>query len=280
MVDASNDRVVPDALPLTPQAKTQKKKRRSNKPKTADSPAEGSVIVTDTVSAALVHRAPEEAHVKEGTVTLELVAPSEDPTFDDLTTKSSPVVELLQKRLKALNKKIARIGSYATTDHEKLDDDQRRTLRTLPSLQAVQKELKDVKKLIESHEADLARERAEAPAFDDLATKSNPVVELLQKRLKALNKKIARIGSYATTDHEKLNSDQRRTLKTLPALQAVQKELKDVKNLIESHEADFARDIAAGRGECSGVVGDDEEDEVEFEYIAVTDVHRDEELVD
>ncbi|KAG1861611.1 hypothetical protein DFJ58DRAFT_777566 [Suillus subalutaceus] len=170
MVDAPNVRVVPGALPPTSQTKTQKKKHRSNKPKTADSPAEGSVIVPDTTPAALVDRAPEEADVKEGAVAPELVAPSEAPTFDDLTTKSSPVVELLQKRLKALNKKIARITSYATTDHEKLDDDQRRTLKTLPSLEAVQKELKDVKKLIESHEADLAREiaakRADAEAAE------------------------------------------------------------------------------------------------------------------
>jgi hypothetical protein len=109
MVDAPNVRVVPGALPPTSQAKTQKKKRRSNKPKTADSPAEGSVIAQDTTSAPLVDRSPEEADVKEGTVAPELVAPSEAPTFDDLTTKSSPVVELLQKRLKALNKKIVRV---------------------------------------------------------------------------------------------------------------------------------------------------------------------------
>jgi hypothetical protein len=34
-------------------------------------------------------------------------------------------------------------------DYEKLNDDQKRTLKTLPSLEAVQKELEDVKKLIE-----------------------------------------------------------------------------------------------------------------------------------
>lgn len=170
MVDASNVRLVPGALPPTSQAKTQKKKRRSNKPKTADSPAEGSVIIPDANSAAPVDRAPEEADVKEGTVAPEPVAPSEAPTFDDLTTKSSPVIELLQKRLKALNKKIARVASYAAMDYEKLNDDQKRTLKTLPSLEAVQKELEDVKKLIESHEAELAREiaarRADAEAAE------------------------------------------------------------------------------------------------------------------
>ncbi|KAG2339768.1 hypothetical protein BDR05DRAFT_991887 [Suillus weaverae] len=170
MVDAPNVRVVPGALPPTSQAKTHKKKRRSNKPKTADSPAEGSVIVPDAAPVAPVDRAPEEADVKEDTVAPELVAPSEAPTFDDLTSKSSPVVELLQKRLKALNKKISRVASYATTEYEKLNDDQKRTLKTLPSLEAVQKELEDVKKLIESHEADLAREiaakRADAEAAE------------------------------------------------------------------------------------------------------------------
>jgi hypothetical protein len=106
MVDTSNVRVVPGALP--PTKTTQKKKRRSTKPKTADSPAEGSVIIPDATSATPVDRAPEEADVKEGTIAPEPVAPSEAPTFDDLTTKSSPVIELLQKRLKALNKKIVR----------------------------------------------------------------------------------------------------------------------------------------------------------------------------
>jgi hypothetical protein len=166
MVDASTVRIVPGALPPV-LSKTQKKKRRTNKPKTADSPAEGSVIIPDATSAALVERAPEQAHLREGTVAPELVAPSEAPTFDDPTFRSSPVVEILQKRLKALNKKIvrehiirfsfgiltrlfqSRIASYASTDYEKLDDDQKRTLKTLSSLEAVQKELADVKKLIE-----------------------------------------------------------------------------------------------------------------------------------
>ncbi|KAJ8592716.1 hypothetical protein M405DRAFT_812294 [Rhizopogon salebrosus TDB-379] len=169
MVDASTVRIVPGALPPV-LSKTQKKKRRTNKPKTADSPAEGSVIIPDATSAALVERAPEQAHLREGAVAPELVAPSEAPTFDDPTFRSSPVVEILQKRLKALNKKISRIASYASTDYEKLDDDQKRTLRTLSSLEAVQKELADVKKLIETHEAELARElaarRAEAEAAE------------------------------------------------------------------------------------------------------------------
>ncbi|KAG1718266.1 hypothetical protein EDB19DRAFT_1920961 [Suillus lakei] len=157
MIDAPNVRIAPGPLPPTLQAKTQKKKRRSNKLKTVDSPDKGSLIIPDVPSATLVGWAPEEADVKEDTVAPELVAPSEAPAFDDLTSKSSPVVEILQKRLKAVNKKISRVASYAAAENKKLNDDQKRTLKTLPSLVAVRKELEDVKKLIESHEADLAR---------------------------------------------------------------------------------------------------------------------------
>ena len=38
---------------------------------------------------------------------------------------------------------------YAATDPEKLNDDQIRTLKTLPTLEAIQKELGEVKKAIE-----------------------------------------------------------------------------------------------------------------------------------
>ena len=42
-----------------------------------------------------------------------------------------------------------------------------------------------------------------------------------------------RITIYAATDPEKLNDDQKRTLKTLPVLEAIQKELGEVKKAIE-----------------------------------------------
>jgi hypothetical protein len=95
VADTPDVRVIPNALPPTSRVKTQKKKRRSNKPKTADSPAEGSIIAQDITSAALIDRASEEADAKEGTVAPELVTPSEAPAFGDLTTKSSSVVDLL-----------------------------------------------------------------------------------------------------------------------------------------------------------------------------------------
>lgn len=43
----------------------------------------------------------------------------------------------------------ARLSVYAATDPTKLDDDQMRILKTLPTLEAVQKELGEVKKTIE-----------------------------------------------------------------------------------------------------------------------------------
>jgi hypothetical protein len=43
----------------------------------------------------------------------------------------------------------SRVASYASTDYEKLNDDQKRSIKTLASLEAVQKELEEVKKAIE-----------------------------------------------------------------------------------------------------------------------------------
>ncbi|KAH7927507.1 hypothetical protein BV22DRAFT_1031696 [Leucogyrophana mollusca] len=161
MSDASGPRYVPGAPPPAALSKSQKKKRKIVKNKTADSPVEGSVTIPDTTAAALVEKAPEESELKEGAVAPELVAGSDyAPGSDDPLSRPSPIIELLQKRIKALNKKISRIASYASTDYEKLNDDQKRTLKTLPSLEAVQKELDEVKKAIETHESDLGRELA------------------------------------------------------------------------------------------------------------------------
>ncbi|KAH7913449.1 hypothetical protein BJ138DRAFT_1146015 [Hygrophoropsis aurantiaca] len=161
MSDISGTRYVPGAPPPAPLSKTQKKKRKIVKNKNTDSPVEGSITIPDALTAALVEKAPEEPDVKEGALAPELVAGSDyAPGSEDSLLKPSPVVELLQKRMKALNKKISRIASYASTDYEKLNDDQKRTLKTLPSLEAVQKELEEVKKAIETHESELARELA------------------------------------------------------------------------------------------------------------------------
>lgn len=103
----SAPRFVPGAPAPVAASKLQKKKRKTGtKSKTPGSPEEGSITIPDAPSIALVDRAPNETDVKEDNVALELVAASEAPTHDELSSKHSPVVELLQKRMRALNKKI------------------------------------------------------------------------------------------------------------------------------------------------------------------------------
>ncbi|KAF8070001.1 hypothetical protein FPV67DRAFT_1485758 [Lyophyllum atratum] len=160
MPEALTQRIVPGAPPPAPLSKSQKKKRKAKKPteSTPDSP----VVIPDAISAALVEEAPDAADVREGSVAPELVAQVEPQTpilpEEELLLKPSPIVELIHKRLKATTKKIARISTYASTDPEKLNDDQKRTLKTLPTLEAVQKELAEVKKAIEVHESELVHE--------------------------------------------------------------------------------------------------------------------------
>ncbi|KAI0674982.1 hypothetical protein C8Q78DRAFT_965152 [Trametes maxima] len=152
-------RVVPGAPPPPPQSKSQKKKRKGAKPKEA-SEGESHVAVPDTATAALIEKAPVESEVKEGVVAPELVAQTSEEPQTPVELKPSPIVEMLNKRLKANGKKISRIQSYQNLPPEQLNEDQRRLLKTLPTLEAVSKELDEVKKAIEVHEAELAQELA------------------------------------------------------------------------------------------------------------------------
>ncbi|KAH9484939.1 hypothetical protein JR316_0001843 [Psilocybe cubensis] len=158
MPEAVAQRIVPGAPPPAPLSKTQKKKRKAKaKSENGDAPA-----VIDTATAPLIEKAPEHAEIQDGVVAPELVARTESQGTplpeEDVLLKPSPIVELVNKRLKATTKKISRITIYAATDPEKLNDDQKRTLKTLPTLEAIQKELGEVKKAIEVHEADLVQE--------------------------------------------------------------------------------------------------------------------------
>lgn len=163
-------RLVPGAPPPPPVSKSQKKKRKTAAmKKTASEQSEGTehVVVPDATASALIEQAPTENDIKEGTVAADLVAQPTTPAarevsplLDDKESKFSPIVEMLSKRLKATSKKISRIQSYSTTPLEKLNEDQRRTLKTLPVLEGVIKELEEVKKAVETHEAELAQELA------------------------------------------------------------------------------------------------------------------------
>ncbi|KAG6329016.1 hypothetical protein ID866_10073, partial [Astraeus odoratus] len=152
---APTTRIVPGAPPAVPSSKSQRKKRKSNKMKAGGSPTEGSLHIPDT-SSIPPEQLNDGSDVKDDTGAVEFVAASEAPTNDETLVKPSPVIELVQKRMRALNKKISRIAGYASTDYEKLNDDQKRSLKMLSTLEAVQKELDDVKKAIEASELETA----------------------------------------------------------------------------------------------------------------------------
>ncbi|KAL7281302.1 hypothetical protein ACG7TL_004611 [Trametes sanguinea] len=150
-------RVVPGAPPPPPVSKSAKKKRKAGaKSKEPQSETESHVVVPDTTTAALIEKAPEEKDVKEGAVAPQLVAQTSQEPDSPVEIKPSPIVEMLNKRLKANNKKI----NYQSLPPEKLNEDQKRLLKTLPQLEAVSEALDEVKKAIEVHEAELAHELA------------------------------------------------------------------------------------------------------------------------
>ncbi|KAI6134455.1 hypothetical protein EDD17DRAFT_1642568 [Pisolithus thermaeus] len=161
MVDTNPaTRVVPGAPPSVTQTKPRRKKRKANKTKASDSPAEGSVDLPDATSTTPLEKAPESSEAREILDVIEFASVSEDATNDDVLSRPSPVIGFLQKRMRTLNKKISRIAGYASTDTDKLNEDQRRSIKTLPSLEAVQKELEDIKKAIEVHETEASRRLA------------------------------------------------------------------------------------------------------------------------
>lgn len=86
-------RIIPGAPPPAPASKSQKKKRKGKGKSGEDSPAL-------EVNAALA-----EDKATDGADTLESSAVPEIP-FEEPILKPSPIVELINKRLKATNKKI------------------------------------------------------------------------------------------------------------------------------------------------------------------------------
>lgn len=111
-------RLVPGAPPPTNLAKTQKKKHKAGAKKSSDQGDER-VNVPDTHTATLIDHAPSEADVKEGSFAHELivrtesVAPVTPAGVDD--PKLSPLVEMLNKRLKATGKKIVGTNISSTS---------------------------------------------------------------------------------------------------------------------------------------------------------------------
>ncbi|KAI0087950.1 hypothetical protein BDY19DRAFT_201224 [Irpex rosettiformis] len=165
---SATTRLIPGAPPPAPSSKSQKKKKSKPSKKASeqeDEPAE----VPDTHAAALLDHAPTEDEIKEGSVAPELIVRSTStrpvsPSGDDKDGKLSALVDMLTKRLKGTNKKVTRIQGYSTTPVEKLNEDQLRSLKTLPVLEGIAKELEEVKKAVEVHEAEVAQEVARVKA--------------------------------------------------------------------------------------------------------------------
>ncbi|RXW23512.1 hypothetical protein EST38_g2347 [Candolleomyces aberdarensis] len=154
-------RIVPGAPPPSASSKNTKRRRKA-KGKSEGGQDEGtpSVVVTPAPEA---HKALEPEEAREGSVAPDSAVQPEAPSplpEEESVLKNSPIVELVNKRLKVTTKKITRGAVLAATDPSKLNDDQLRILKGLPSLEAVQKELGEVKKAIELYEADLAHELA------------------------------------------------------------------------------------------------------------------------
>lgn len=112
---ALHQRIVPGAPPPAPLSKSQKKKRKSKvKPgaenstdaNDIDHPESPSTSLPDVPASAAVEKAPDSVDVQKDALTAEDAhAEAETPTLPD-ELKSSPVVELISKRLKATTKKM------------------------------------------------------------------------------------------------------------------------------------------------------------------------------
>ncbi|KNZ76684.1 hypothetical protein J132_09217 [Termitomyces sp. J132] len=185
MSETVAQRIIPGAPPPAPLTKSQRKKRKAKKAteSTPDSPE----APVDVASSVLTEQAPEAEEVREASTTTapELQTPAVE---EEVVLKPSPIVELIQKRLKATSKKITRISAYASTDPEKLNDDQKRTLKSLPTLEAIQKELGEVKKAIETHESEVAQEQAAKRVEAEKAEKTRITDAVAANEATSMNK--------------------------------------------------------------------------------------------
>lgn len=157
-------RIVPGAPP--PAAPAPKKNKRSRKPKKKaedEAPVEGDAASAQGTAEAPEPRAP--TPVPEIIEQIEI--PELSAAEEDVLLKPSPIVKLVNKRFQANTRKIVsssyssccratvshtpqyRITAYVSMDSAKLNDDQKRSLKSLPTLEAVQKELGEVKTAIE-----------------------------------------------------------------------------------------------------------------------------------
>ncbi|KAF8800281.1 hypothetical protein BYT27DRAFT_7200473 [Phlegmacium glaucopus] len=226
-------RIVPGAPPPTPLSRTQKKKRKA-KAKSAE-PGDDTPAVPET---ALAEKTPGPSEPQDGVLAPEAITHSYSQTSllpeEEVLLKPSPIVDLIHKRLKATTKKISRISVYAATDPEKLNDDQKRTLKQLPILEAIQKELGEVKKAVEVHEAEL-------------------VQELTSKRIESEKADKARIATAVSTAELALVSKLNDTVGLIRLRSLVVDGVVNISNIADSNE------IAAIVSAADALIAEDEE---------------------
>ncbi|KAI0268621.1 hypothetical protein BC834DRAFT_968084 [Gloeopeniophorella convolvens] len=266
MTDTTTQRYVPGAPPPPPASKSGKKKRKTakgGKPEDSpafDSPALSSVAIPDASSAALVDKAPEPSDIKEGAVADALLvdtdaragAPSSQPAPEE--PKHSPIVDIIQKRFKATTKKISRIQAYATLEDEKLNEDQRRTLKGLPALEAVAKELEEVKKAVETVEAERAVADAREAAERERAEAEHLAVAIVEAESLTFTKisrllHFLRLHSSLSARHPSTSSLDLQESE-VPVIFAIVEELLGEESEIRQ---ELIRGLLAGEGEFQGV---------------------------
>jgi len=100
MAQQTPQKIIPGAPPPTPLSKSQRKRRKG---KTKSSEPESPV--PESVSAATIENVPELSDLQPGAIAAELVTQSKTLTpktvEDETVQKPSPIVELINKRLKA-----------------------------------------------------------------------------------------------------------------------------------------------------------------------------------
>ncbi|GJJ10966.1 hypothetical protein Clacol_005195 [Clathrus columnatus] len=154
------------ASPPAPLSKSQKKRQNKKlkselkgnnvqtKVEIPDSPIMAAAHGTTVVTPADGQRKAATATGLEDDDVLETI--SENDVDDD--DKASKFIKLITKRIKWQTKKASRITSYSLKPSFELNDDQKKSVATLPIIQAIVKELEGMREAIESMETEEAKE--------------------------------------------------------------------------------------------------------------------------
>ncbi|KDQ21447.1 hypothetical protein BOTBODRAFT_25889 [Botryobasidium botryosum FD-172 SS1] len=165
---APTSRVIPGAPPPAPPSKSQQKKKRKNAANKSalSTPDTHTIPIPDPKAAALVEKAPSNGEIADELVAKDseiaaAVASDEAPKPEEKgedKKSSNPIIELVNKRLRTITKKLKHISLYAHKPDSELNEDQKRTRATLPGLEASHKELEEMKKNLETYFEQQAKE--------------------------------------------------------------------------------------------------------------------------